>query len=206
MVHHNNNVYHGGTKQGRKFLSENSDISRFTLAVQTEDTHEVVNPKEKALLRIAVQNILNAKYALAVGGPKAHVPYESLQPSLVAGLPPGVEWKRPSHYGINTLKLIVENADNIYFKVGYHNQVQSNASEHVSGDHQGSSQEMQQSLTVQRPGSNNNSVGEGVPMSTRRFSFGEKLDLLYNSKVVARGDAVRVKSCMESLCHSPSRK
>jgi len=54
--------------------------------------------------------------ALAVGNPHAHVPYDSLSPSQVIGLPPGVEWKRPSHYGIGTLQLIIENADNIFFQ------------------------------------------------------------------------------------------
>jgi len=37
MVHHNGHVYHGGTEQGCKFLTDNSDVSRrFHLAVHTE--------------------------------------------------------------------------------------------------------------------------------------------------------------------------
>jgi len=54
--------------------------------------------------------------ALAIGDPKAHIPYESLQQLQVTGFPPGLEFKRPSHYGIMNLKLIIECADNIIFK------------------------------------------------------------------------------------------
>ena len=40
MVYHNDQVYHGGTTQGCKFLSENYDFSRrFSSAVYSEGTY-----------------------------------------------------------------------------------------------------------------------------------------------------------------------
>ena len=40
MVYHNNQVYHGGTAQGCKFLSENSDFSRrFSSAIFSEGAY-----------------------------------------------------------------------------------------------------------------------------------------------------------------------
>ena len=40
MVYHNNQVYHGGTSQGCKFLSQNSEFSRrFSSAMYSEGAY-----------------------------------------------------------------------------------------------------------------------------------------------------------------------
>lgn len=55
--------------------------------------------------------------ALAVGNPKARVPYSSMHNVTVENFPEGLKFSPPSSYGTAALKKILDNADDITFKV-----------------------------------------------------------------------------------------
>lgn len=53
--------------------------------------------------------------ALALGNPKAKVPYTTLLPSQVKNFPADLKFAPPSSFGIQSLKRILDAADAIYF-------------------------------------------------------------------------------------------
>ena len=100
-----------------------------------KDTQSTVPPNDG--LRKAVQAILNLKYgmiirilvsifnlgflALAVGNPKARVPYSSIESDniVIENFPEGLKFGPPSSFGNASLQKIIDSADKITFKISH---------------------------------------------------------------------------------------
>ncbi|XP_028414282.1 uncharacterized protein LOC114537441 [Dendronephthya gigantea] len=104
--HESKEISHYGTGKGLKYLSENNEAT-----IKFMEFFEFPNEKYSAS---DVAAMFNRKYREASGKLCARVPYHK-GGFEVTGLPDGVEFKKPTSYGANTIQAIMKNSENIKF-------------------------------------------------------------------------------------------
>ncbi|XP_028397528.1 general transcription factor II-I repeat domain-containing protein 1-like [Dendronephthya gigantea] len=104
--HESKEISHYGTGKGLKYLSENNEAT-----IKFMEFFECPNEKYSAS---DVAAMFNRKYREASGKLCARVPYHK-GGFEVTGLPDGVEFKKPTSYGANTIQAIMKNSENIKF-------------------------------------------------------------------------------------------
>lgn len=108
------NHYCGGTSCGKDFLQKHATIPTQFLSSLNQGPCCCKSEDNRETLRKAVQKILNLKYALASGNPKAKVPYGSFK-DKVCGFPEDLKFGPPSSFSSQALQKILDKADEIFF-------------------------------------------------------------------------------------------